>query len=65
MKINLNGIKMESESQTLMDLVLKKGLDPKSLIAEVNFEVIRQETWEDVSIKEGDNIELLSFVGGG
>ena len=65
MKINLNGKKMESESQTLMDLVLEKGLDPNSLIAEVNFEVIRQEIWKDVSIKNGDNIELLSFVGGG
>jgi len=65
MKINLNGKKMESESQTLMDLVLEKGLDPNSLITEVNFEVIRQETWKDVSIKDGDNIELLSFVGGG
>jgi len=65
MKINLNGKKMESESQTLMDLVLEKGFEPNSLIAEVNFEVIRQETWKDVSIKDGDNIELLSFVGGG
>jgi len=65
MKINLNGKKMKSESHTLMDLVLEKGFDPNSLIAEVNFEVIKQDTWKDVSIKEGDNIELLSFVGGG
>ena len=65
MKINLNGKKKESQSRTLMDLVLEQDFDPDSLIAEVNFEVIRQETWQDVSIKEGDNIELLSFVGGG
>lgn len=65
MKIDLNGKKVKSESKTLMDLVIEKGLDPKSLIAEVNFEVIRQDTWKDISIKDGDNIELLSFVGGG
>ena len=65
MNINLNGEKKESKNQTLMDLVLEQGFDPDSLIVEVNFEVIRQEIWQDVSIKEGDNIELLSFVGGG
>ncbi len=65
MKIDLNGKKVKSVSKTLMDLVIEKGLDPNSLIAEVNFEVIRQDTWKDVSIKDGDNIELLSFVGGG
>ena len=65
MKINLNGKQVESKTQTLMDLVLEQDFDPDSLVAEVNFEVIRQKTWQDVSIKEGDNIELLSFVGGG
>jgi sulfur carrier protein len=65
MKINLNGEKLESQSGTLMALVLEQGFDPGSLIAEVNFEVIMQENWKDVFIKEGDNIELLSFVGGG
>ncbi len=65
MKINLNGKNVESESQTLMDIVMEQGFDPAALIAEVNFEVIRQETWQSVSIKDGDKIELLSFVGGG
>ena len=65
MKINLNGKNVGSKSQTLMDLVLEQGFDPASLIAEVNFEVIKQERWQNISIKDGDNIELLSFVGGG
>ena len=65
MKINLNGKKVESKTQTLTDLILEQGFNPDSLIVEINFKVIRQEAWQDVSIKEGDNIELLSFVGGG
>ncbi len=65
MKINLNGEKLESQSGTLMALVLEHGFDPDSLVCEVNFEVIMQKNWKNVSIKEGDNIELLSFVGGG
>lgn len=65
MKINLNGKIVESKSRTLMDLVLETGIDPDSLIAEVNLNVISQDIWQDISIKEGDTIELLSFVGGG
>ncbi|SDU56840.1 sulfur carrier protein ThiS [Desulfobacula phenolica] len=65
MEINLNGKKLTSNSLTLMDLVLEQGFKPESLIAEVNFEVIRQETWKHVSLSDGDTIELLSFVGGG
>ena len=65
MNISLNGKQMVSKSQTLMDLVLELGFDPESLIAEVNFEVVRQKAWKTITIREGDNIELLSFVGGG
>lgn len=65
MQITLNGKKSECQGRTLMDLVLEQGLAPDALIAEVNLEVIRQEAWKTVVIKDGDNIELLSFVGGG
>jgi len=65
MNIKLNGKIIESESVSLMGLVLEKGFDPTSLIAEVNLEVIRQESWEKMALKDGDSIELLSFVGGG
>lgn len=65
MKINLNGKQMDSQSRTLMVLIREQGFDPDGLIAEVNFEIIKQSAWQNISIKEGDNIELLSLVGGG
>jgi len=63
--INLNGNAVETHSLSLSDLVAEQGLNPKSLIAEYNYEVIKQEFWGDIHIKEKDNIELLNFVGGG
>ncbi|OGR34837.1 MAG: thiamine biosynthesis protein ThiS [Desulfobacula sp. RIFOXYB2_FULL_45_6] len=65
MKIHLNGEKKVSRAGTLMDLILEQGLDPSSLIAEVNFKIIPQEAWKSIPIREEDTIELLSFVGGG
>jgi sulfur carrier protein len=65
MEIHLNGKKTESKAGTIMDLVLEQGLDPCSLIAEINFKLIPQESWKAVPVRPGDIIELLSFVGGG
>lgn len=48
-----------------MDLVIEQQLDTMSLVAELNFKIIKQAEWNDTLIKEGDTIELLSFVGGG
>ncbi len=65
MEINLNGKKIQSQSRTIMNLVLDKNLTPEFLIAELNFKVIKQKNWDNTILKEGDNIELLSFVQGG
>ena len=65
MKINLNGKSVETLSLSLLDLVAEQGLNPESLIAEYNYEVVQQELWGNIHIKDKDNIELLSFVGGG
>lgn len=65
MNIRLNGKKVVSASTTLSGLILETGFDKKSLIAEFNFEVVRQEDWGNIHIKDGDQFELLSFVGGG
>jgi len=65
MKLHLNGEKIESTAETLMALILEQGFDPVSLIAEVNFKLIPQASWENFSVGPGDTIELLNFVGGG
>ncbi len=65
MKIRLNGKTIECRSSRLMGLVLEMGLAPSSVVAEVNLAVVTQEKWESTWIKDGDEIELLSFVGGG
>lgn len=65
MRISLNGKSVETGSRTLMELVLEMGLDPDSLVAEVNLNVIRQQEWRSLALKDQDTVELLSFVGGG
>ena len=65
MQIKLNGKTITTDCRSLSHVIRETEYDPSSLIAEVNFEVIREPLWSETVINDGDQIELLSFVGGG
>ena len=66
MKITLNGQAKELESQSsLFDLIQQFAPENQRIIAEVNGEIVKNPNWNDIQIKDGDEIELVSFVGGG
>ena len=66
MRIKLNG-----QEKDFIDIAsLKQVIDQfcrqnQRIIAEVNGEIIRNHSWENTILKNGDKIELVSFVGGG
>ncbi|MFT5697323.1 MAG: sulfur carrier protein [Desulforhopalus sp.] len=65
MKILINGQQEEIEQWTINQLVENRQLQAGSLVVELNREIIKQTEWKDVQLKDGDQLELLSFVGGG
>ncbi|MGD9949078.1 MAG: sulfur carrier protein ThiS [Desulfobulbus sp.] len=65
MQIFVNGIKENTESCNLAQLIAGKGLDSGALVVELNQQIIKQEHWPTTALKDGDSLELLSFVGGG
>ena len=65
MQITING-KLESiTSCNLSDLIKAKGLNGDALVIELNHKIIKREHWEQIQLQDNDNLELLSFVGGG
>jgi len=65
MHITVNGNSEDVDTLTISDLVCEKNIDPSSLVVEYNGQVIRSDKWGQTLLKEGDQLELLSFVGGG
>ena len=49
----------------IAELVVHKRLVAGSLVVELNQQIIKQEQWPFTSLKDGDSLELLNFVGGG
>jgi len=65
MNIKING-KIESvDAKTLLDIVKIKQFHQDRIVIEHNLTIIPKENWDKTQIQESDNIEIVSFVGGG
>lgn len=65
MNITVNGITEHVPAQSIAAYVKDRGLEPKTLVVEHNGNVIVSDQWAQTPLREGDRLELLSFVGGG
>lgn len=46
-------------------LVAELGLNPKKVAVERNLEIVPRSTHADVMLADGDQLEIVHFVGGG
>ena len=69
MKINVNGKEIEldlnQENALLSTALNSMGYKPNTIVVELNKLIINSTKWEKVSLKDGDNLEIVSIVGGG
>jgi thiamine biosynthesis protein ThiS len=50
---------------TLDDLLRHLGLDPRTVVVEHNRAIVRRPQLAETPLAEGDQVELVHFVGGG
>ncbi len=66
MKIKINGKEEAfSKEDTLQNLIEGMGLLPARIVIEYNREIVLRDRWPQIVLKEGDTVEIVSFVGGG
>ena len=70
MQIVLNGVSENIEKEMLISEFIEKLSSEKNInlsgaVVLLNDELIKRDNWKDVSIKENDEIEVLTFVSGG
>jgi len=66
MDIIINGqIKEFKVDSTLQNVLSELSLDGKVMAAAVNMDIVKQDSWNSYTLKDGDKVELLDFVGGG
>ncbi len=66
MHVTINGISKElATAATVSHLVAQFCKIPKNVITEINGHIVPNNEWDKVAVKDGDTIELVTFVGGG
>jgi thiamine biosynthesis protein ThiS len=50
---------------TLASLLDTLGLDPRTVVVELNREIVRRPRLAETPLASGDTVELVHFVGGG
>jgi thiamine biosynthesis protein ThiS len=65
MQLIINGREEDSTARTIAELVHQKNLKTDRLVVEHNMNIVKQDRWSRVHLRDGDALELLSFVGGG
>ena len=69
MKLHINGEERDfadsPASFTLSTLLQKLGLKADRVAIELNRDIVSRDRWADTVLKEGDQLEVVHFVGGG
>ena len=69
MKIRVNGeekiIDLDQENAVLSTALNSMGYKANTVVVELNYLIINSLKWGEVKLKDGDNLEIVSIVGGG
>ncbi len=68
MKLIVNGKEIEipeSHTMSVTELLKKLGINPERIAVEVNLAIIKKAEYSTYMLRDGDQIEIVNFVGGG
>jgi thiamine biosynthesis protein ThiS len=66
MKIVVNGDPKEVAGPlTVSSLLAQLNIDPRRVAVEHNLTVVKRAHYDNTEIRDGDQIEIVNFVGGG
>ena len=69
MKIKVNGkeqeLKIDREKALLSNALELLGYKPNTIVVELNDLIINSVKWHEISLCDGDKLEIVSIVGGG
>lgn len=66
MQLMINGdARTMTRAETVEQLLAELGLDPRGVVVELNRVIIRRPLLASTPVVEGDQVEIVHFVGGG
>ncbi|MBQ7965502.1 MAG: sulfur carrier protein ThiS [Ruminococcus sp.] len=63
--VKINGVKLDIAGKTVAEYLATTNYDPKRIAVERNGDIVPKSQYGDTLLCDGDNVEVVSFVGGG
>ena len=63
--VKINGEKLNVAGKTVAEYLATTNYDPKRIAVERNGDIVPKSQYVDTLLCDGDNVEVVSFVGGG
>lgn len=66
MQLSVNGeLKQAAEAANLQAFLADLGIDPRKVAVERNREIVPRSLFGEIVLSDGDQLEIVEFVGGG
>lgn len=63
--VKINGEELNVAGKSAADYLTESGYDIKRVAVELNGDILPKSQYSDTILKDGDCVEIVSFVGGG
>lgn len=63
--VKVNGTELDVAGKTVAEFLSTTNYDPKRIAVERNGDIVFKSQYAETVLKDGDSLEVVSFVGGG
>ena len=63
--VKINGENYDVAGINIEKYLIDAGYDSKRVAVELNGDILPKSQYQNTNLKDGDNVEVVSFVGGG
>ena len=63
--VKINGEELNVAGENVTEYLSESGYDLKRVAVELNGDILPKSQYADTLLKDGDSVEIVSFVGGG
>jgi sulfur carrier protein len=65
MQVKINGKTEDVSGGTILDLLKTRNIEPQMVAVELNDKMLEREHLSTTTLKDGDQVEFLFYMGGG
>ena len=63
--VKINGEEFNAQGKTVAEYLAGAGYDQKRIAVELNGKIVPKSKYGETALRDGDSVEIVSFVGGG